>query len=68
MILSKKNPENFSDGIKSYWRVVNPKKVRTRWIWAPAGLACATTNPAGWLFRQLFFVYFLFLQKESKEK
>jgi hypothetical protein len=49
-------------------RVVNPKKVRTRWIWAPAGLACATTNPAGWLFGPLFFVSFFCGQKKEKEE
>jgi hypothetical protein len=48
--------------------VANPKKVRTRWIWAPAGLACATTNPAGWLFGPLFFVTFFCGQKKVRRE
>jgi threonine/homoserine/homoserine lactone efflux protein len=48
--------------------VVSPKNVRTGWIWARAGRACATTNPAGWIFWRLFFATFFFPQKESKKK
>jgi hypothetical protein len=49
-------------------RAGNPKKVRTRWIWAPAGLTYATTNPAGWLFGQLFFVTFFFCKKKVRRE
>jgi hypothetical protein len=35
---------------------------------APAGRACATTNPAGWIFGRFFFVPFFCRQKKGKKK